>query len=60
MFLGVVFQALLGLPEHMASVEGRLEVVGAELDDAGKYMCVASSSQGAINVTITLSVIGEY
>ncbi|XP_050699477.1 inactive tyrosine-protein kinase 7-like isoform X2 [Eriocheir sinensis] len=53
----VAQQALVGLPEHMASVEGRLEVVGAELEDAGRYMCVAASTQGAINVTITLSVI---
>ncbi|KAK8401828.1 hypothetical protein O3P69_001139 [Scylla paramamosain] len=50
-------QALASLPEHMASLEGRLEITGAELEDAGRYMCVAASSQGAINVTITLSVI---
>lgn len=52
-------QELVELPEHMSSVEGRLEGAWVEMEDAGRYMCVAASTQGAINVTITLSVIGE-
>ncbi|XP_069168618.1 inactive tyrosine-protein kinase 7 isoform X1 [Procambarus clarkii] len=43
--------------ESVQAVDGRLEVVGAELKDSGQYACVATSRQGSINTTITLSVI---
>lgn len=45
--------------DGVESVEGRLEVVGAELRHAGEYLCVATSHQGSINTSIALSVIGE-
>nr|XP_053642383.1 inactive tyrosine-protein kinase 7-like isoform X2 [Cherax quadricarinatus]XP_053642384.1 inactive tyrosine-protein kinase 7-like isoform X3 [Cherax quadricarinatus] len=38
-------------------VDGRLEVLGAELRDSGQYVCIATSPQGSINTTITLAVI---
>ncbi|KAG7165393.1 Inactive tyrosine-protein kinase 7-like [Homarus americanus] len=47
----------VGKKENMLSVDGRLEVAGAELKDSGQYMCVAASIQGSINTTISLTVI---
>ncbi|KAK3852725.1 hypothetical protein Pcinc_040701, partial [Petrolisthes cinctipes] len=43
--------------DGVESVEGRLEVVGAELRHAGEYLCLATSHQGSINTSISLSVI---
>ncbi|XP_068247783.1 inactive tyrosine-protein kinase 7-like [Palaemon carinicauda] len=37
--------------------DGALEVYGAELQDGGQYVCIASSPQGSINASITLAVV---
>ena len=47
------------LPAHVEDVKGVLVFNKVERSDAGRYTCVASNSQGTINKTIAVEVVGE-
>lgn len=44
-------------PSHIRDENGTLHFGGVLIEDAGKYVCVATSSQGIINATIRVDVI---
>lgn len=46
-------------PPHIQDDNGTLTFKGVANDDAGKYICIATSSQGIINATINVDVVGE-
>lgn len=47
-------------PPHIRDDNGTLHFNQVLNTDSGKYMCVAANSQGIINVTIDVDVIGLY
>lgn len=46
-------------PSHITEQNGVLHFSEVKDSDAGRYSCVATSTQGIINVTIRVDVIGE-
>lgn len=48
-----------GFPSHITDMNGTLHFNGVTADDKGKYICTASNSQGVINITITIDVVGK-
>lgn len=42
--------------ERFSTVNGSLQIVNAERDDSGKYVCVASNTEGKSTVTVVLDV----
>lgn len=50
----------LDWPPHIRDDNGTLHFNQVLNTDSGKYMCVAANSQGIINVTIDVDVIGLY
>ena len=49
-----------GLPPHVTNVNGTLQFNGVESADKGKYICTARNSQGVVNATIFVDVVGEF
>lgn len=47
------------LPSHITDTNGTLHFNSVIAEDKGKYICTASNSQGMINITITLDVVGK-
>lgn len=47
------------LPNHITDMNGTLHFNGVQSDDKGKYLCAASNSQGTINVTVDIDVVGK-
>lgn len=47
-----------GLANHITDMNGTLHFNGVQSDDKGRYLCTASNSQGVINITITIEVVG--
>lgn len=47
------------LPGHITDMNGTLHFNGVLAEDKGRYNCIASNSQGIINVTITIDVVGK-
>jgi PTK7 protein tyrosine kinase 7 len=45
---------------HISSMNGTLIFNGVLNKDKGNYSCIASNSQGVINVTITIDVVGKF
>lgn len=45
-------------PEHITDMNGTLHFNGVQIEDKGKYICTASNSQGIINITINIDVVG--
>lgn len=52
-------EALNELPSHITDMNGTLHFNSVVADDKGKYVCSASNSQGVINITITVDVVGK-
>lgn len=48
-----------GLPNHVTDMNGTLHFNGVQNDDKGRYLCTASNSQGVINITINIDVVGN-
>lgn len=48
------------LNSHITDMNGTLHFNGVLTEDKGRYNCIASSSQGVINASITVDVVGEY
>lgn len=46
------------LANHITDMNGTLHFNGVQSDDKGRYLCTASNSQGVINITITIDVVG--
>lgn len=46
-------------PEHITDMNGTLHFKGVKVEDKGKYVCTASNSQGVINITVTIDVVGR-
>ncbi|XP_067142021.1 inactive tyrosine-protein kinase 7-like isoform X1 [Centruroides vittatus] len=44
-------------PKHIQDENGTLHFNGVKTEDAAKYTCIATNSQGVINTTITVDVI---
>ncbi len=51
---------LFSWPPHVEDVNGTLYFHGVQTGDAGYYTCIATNSQGLINTTIYVDVIGIY
>lgn len=51
-------QPYLEWPPHIRDDNGTLRFTGVLAQDAGRYTCVATSTQGLINATVRLDVIG--
>lgn len=49
---------LFSWPAHVEDVNGTLYFHGVEPSDAGYYTCIATNSQGLINTTVYIDVIG--
>lgn len=47
-------------PNHVTDMNGTLHFNGVTVEDKGKYICTASNSQGVINATINIDVVGTY
>lgn len=47
------------LPSHVDDIQGTLIFNEVSRSDTGMYTCVASNSQGVINKTISVEVVGE-
>lgn len=47
-------------PGHITDMNGTLHFNGVLAEDKGKYTCFASNSQGTINVTLTIDVVGKW
>lgn len=47
-------------PPHIQDDNGTLFFKGVMHDDAGRYTCIATNSQGIINTTINVDVVGKY
>lgn len=47
-------------PKHVQDLNGTLLFSNVQSEDKGRYVCIASNSQGAINVTIDVDVVGKY
>ena len=53
-------QSLLSiLPDHVTSENGVLRFNSVKREDAGLYVCFAVSTQGSINFTVKVEVIGS-
>lgn len=48
-----------GFPGHITDMNGTLHFNGVVAEDKGKYTCIASNSQGTINVTLNIDVVGK-
>jgi hypothetical protein len=46
-------------PEHVQDLNGTLYFNRVSHEDKGQYTCVATNSQGIINATIEVDVIGK-
>ena len=46
------------LPAHVHDINGTLHFDIVYTTDKGKYLCIASSSQGSINASVEIDVIG--
>lgn len=46
-------------PEHIQDINGTLHFNQVQMQDKGKYTCVATNSQGLINITIDIDVVGK-
>lgn len=46
-------------PGHISDVNGTLHFNRVTANDKGKYNCIASNSQGTINASITIDVVGK-
>lgn len=46
-------------PQHIEDINGTLYFHGVRPDDAGRYTCIATNSQGLINTTVHIDVIGQ-
>jgi hypothetical protein len=46
------------IPNHVKDVNGTLHFSNVTAEDKGRYMCVATNSQGIINATVDIDVIG--
>ena len=47
-------------PENVKDINGTLHFTNVTTGDKGQYICVATNSQGIINATIDIDVIGMY
>jgi PTK7 protein tyrosine kinase 7 len=47
-------------PEHVQDINGTLHFNKVTHGDKGRYSCVATNSQGIINATIEVDVIGKF
>lgn len=48
-----------GLATHVTDMNGTLHFNGVLIEDKGKYLCTASNSQGVINATVNIDVVGK-
>ena len=46
------------IPDHVKDMNGTLYFSNVTAEDKGRYMCIATNSQGIINATIDIDVIG--
>jgi len=46
------------IPDHVKDINGTLHFSNVSAEDKGRYMCIATNSQGIINATIDIDVIG--
>lgn len=46
------------IPDHVKDINGTLYFSNVTAEDKGRYMCIATNSQGIINATIDIDVIG--
>lgn len=46
------------IPDNVKDINGTLHFSNVTAEDKGRYMCVATNSQGIINATIDIDVIG--
>jgi hypothetical protein len=46
------------IPNHVKDINGTLHFSNVTAEDKGRYMCVATNSQGIINTTVDIDVIG--
>jgi hypothetical protein len=46
------------IPDNVKDINGTLHFSNITAEDKGRYMCVATNSQGIINATIDIDVIG--
>lgn len=46
------------IPDHVKDINGTLYFSNVTAEDKGRYMCIATNSQGIINATIDVDVIG--
>lgn len=47
-------------PDHIQDINGTLHFNKVQEDDKGRYTCVATNSQGLINATIEVDVVGMF
>lgn len=54
----------VGSPEnfsnHVTDMNGTLHFNGVQAEDKGRYNCIASNSQGVINASINVDVVGKH
>lgn len=55
---GKAGQHMFQFPEHVQDVNGTLHFNKVEINDKGRYMCIATNSEGLINATINIDVVG--
>lgn len=48
-----------GFASHVTDMNGTLHFNGVLIEDKGKYLCTASNSQGVINATVNIDVVGK-
>jgi len=48
------------IPDHVKDINGTLYFSNVTAEDRGRYMCIATNSQGIINATIDIDVIGVF
>lgn len=46
-------------PSHITDMNGTLHFNRVTSEDKGKYNCIASNSQGTINASINIDVVGK-
>lgn len=46
------------IPDHVKDINGTLYFSNVTAEDKGRYVCIATNSQGIINATIDIDVIG--
>jgi hypothetical protein len=47
------------IPNHVKDINGTLHFSNVTAEDKGRYMCIATNSQGIINATVDIDVIGS-